>query len=137
MAYSSTTQDFMSGPARRPRRRHTRTRQHDIFPDLEPEAPPSRSEILRTRAEQALATLREQFSDAVENPASRNPLARLIVWTMNLVLLIVAFPIGFAMLLLNILGGENLRATAQVMALTGLALALSSAGDGLFLLGLG
>mgnify|MGYP001804308317 CR=1 FL=1 len=40
-------------------------------------------------------------------------------------LTVIAFPIGMALLLFNIIGGENLRTTAHVLALTGLAFALA------------
>ncbi len=46
------------------------------------------------------------------------------VYVMTVTLMVLAFPIGFAMLIYNILGGENLRATARAMALTGFGMGL-------------
>ena len=57
--------------------------------------------------------------------------ARLTVYALNLTVMVFALPIGLALLFLNILGGENLRTTAHVMALTGLFSALSMANGGM------
>jgi len=56
---------------------------------------------------------------------SENAVARLTVYVMNAILLVIAFPVGFGMLVFNILGGENIRTTAHVIALTGFAIALT------------
>lgn len=72
-------------------------------------------------------------SDAVQDEETRfahraetrNEIARLTVYAMNATLMIMAFPVGFALLVFNILGGENLRTTAHAIALTGLGIALS------------
>ncbi|MBK1636183.1 hypothetical protein [Rhodovulum adriaticum] len=49
------------------------------------------------------------------------------VYVMTSTLMIVSFPIGFAVLIYNILAGENLRNTARAMALTGVGFAFSTA----------
>lgn len=54
--------------------------------------------------------------------------ARLTVYAMNLIVIVFAAPVGLGLLLMNILGGENLRTTAHVVALTGMFLALHEAG---------
>ena len=54
--------------------------------------------------------------------------ARLTVYVMNLIVIVFSAPVGLALLLMNILGGENLRTTAHVVALTGLFIALHDAG---------
>lgn len=68
------------------------------------------------------------------HPARRaeaeNDTARMTVYVMNAILLIMAFPIGFGMLVFNILGGENLRTTAHVIALTGFGIALTGGAIG-------
>jgi len=72
-------------------------------------------------------------SDAVQDEETRfahraetrSEVARLTVYAMNATLMIMAFPVGFALLVFNILGGENLRTTAHAMALTGLGIAVS------------
>ena len=58
----------------------------------------------------------------------RDPVARLTVYALNGVILLAFFPVGFALLIFNILGGENLRTTAHTMALTGMGTALATAG---------
>jgi hypothetical protein len=57
---------------------------------------------------------------------TKSEIARLTVYTMNATLMLMAFPVGFALLVFNILGGENLRTTAHAMALTGFGIALAS-----------
>jgi hypothetical protein len=58
---------------------------------------------------------------------AKSEVAKLTVYTLNAILMVMAFPVGFALLVFNILGGENLRTTAHAIALTGLAIALSAA----------
>lgn len=53
---------------------------------------------------------------------------RLTVYTVNLTLMIVAFPVGFGVLIYNILGGENLRVTARAMAITGTVIGVLASG---------
>ncbi|MEM7752834.1 MAG: hypothetical protein AAF230_05420, partial [Pseudomonadota bacterium] len=60
--------------------------------------------------------------------------ARLTVYALNLSIMVFTVPVGMALLLMNILGGENLRTTAHVMALTGLFSALAAANPGMPLL---
>lgn len=55
----------------------------------------------------------------------RNEVARLTVYALNAILMVIAFPVGMAVLVFNILGGENLRTTAHMLALTGMAIGLS------------
>ncbi|MGO4915393.1 hypothetical protein [Pseudogemmobacter sp. W21_MBD1_M6] len=73
------------------------------------------------------------MSDQMAVPASyedrRGTLAtRLTVYTINATLMVIAFPIGFGVLMFNILGGENLRATAHAMSITGTAIGLMASG---------
>lgn len=94
------------------------------LPELAPAATPE------TR--RAFAGL-DLHSEAVQDEETRfsrraetkSEIARLTVYTMNATLMVMAFPVGFALLVFNILGGENLRTTAHAMALTGFAIALS------------
>jgi hypothetical protein len=62
--------------------------------------------------------------------------ARLTVYAINLTIMVFAFPVGFGLMLFNILGGENLRTTAHVMALTGLGVVLAETEPGLRILGI-
>ena len=54
--------------------------------------------------------------------------ARLTVYAMNLIVLVFSVPVGVGLLVMNILGGENLRTTAHIMALMGLFMALNASG---------
>ena len=78
--------------------------------------------------------LQEEATDFRLREEARNPVARLTVYSLNAILLFLAFPVGFALLIFNILGGENLRTTSHALALTGLGIALTAtdAGQRLF-----
>jgi hypothetical protein len=121
-------------PVRRLRHRHRAT---EIFPELEPAEGTGATRRRTSTFADTTEEMRAQFMEVLENPDATNPLARLLVYSLNLVLLILAFPVGFAMLILNILGGPNLRTTVHVLALTGVAIALVNTEAGAKLLGLG
>ncbi|MCR8725690.1 hypothetical protein [Frigidibacter sp. ROC022] len=53
---------------------------------------------------------------------------RLAVYALNGSILVMAFPVGMGMLTYNVMKGENLTATARMMALTGIGMALSTYG---------
>lgn len=76
----------------------------------------------------------EDVFDPSQRAEHRDVVARMTVYVMNMIVMVFALPVGLALLFLNILGGENLRTTAHVMALTGLfmALASNSGGETLF-----
>lgn len=59
-----------------------------------------------------------------DRPEASDSCAFLTVYAFNAAIMLFAFPVGFGLLVFNILGGENLRTTAHVMALTGLMMAL-------------
>jgi hypothetical protein len=48
------------------------------------------------------------------------------VYVMTITLMVLSFPIGFAMLVYNVLRGENLQATARIMSLTGVGLGFTT-----------
>ena len=60
-----------------------------------------------------------ESTDFTERAETRDPIAQLTVYAMNATVLVLAFPVGFGLLIFNILGGENLRTTAHVLSLTG------------------
>ncbi|MBT8408893.1 MAG: hypothetical protein KJN93_04650 [Alphaproteobacteria bacterium] len=66
-----------------------------------------------------------------------DPIARLTVYAMNASVMVFVFPLGVALLLLNVLAGENLRTTAHVMALAGLGMALNMTETGARIFGAG
>ncbi|MEL6517695.1 MAG: hypothetical protein AAFQ39_08260 [Pseudomonadota bacterium] len=101
-----------------------------MLPELEPaecatEADKARSREDRTlRIEFSKDAIQEEPTDFRDREESHDPMARLTVYAMNAAILLFAFPIGFGLLIFNILGGENLRTTAHAMALTGMVMAL-------------
>jgi len=50
---------------------------------------------------------------------------QLSVYVMTVTLMVLAFPVGFAMLVYTVLRGENLTVTARAMALTGVGMGLT------------
>lgn len=95
-----------------------------VFPELEPAGKIRREPRIRfisrsAQSEPTRFTARRERGDLI---------AQLTVYVMTLTVMVLAFPIGFGLLIFNILGGENFRTTAHVMALTGMALALFGAG---------
>ena len=81
-------------------------------------------------------SVQDEPTDFRERPESYDTVARLTVYTLNACVLVVAFPVGFGLLIFNILGGENLRTTAHTLALTGFGTAIGAAGVMADLLGL-
>jgi hypothetical protein len=135
MAYSSRRHEFFTGTQPVPRYRRRPRAAESAFPDLAPAEPGTSAaagHLARIRDE-VLSQAREIRAD----PAADNALSRLLVYALTAMLLILAFPVGFAMLMFNLLGGENLRLTLQVLALTGLAVTLSQTEAATRLLGLG
>lgn len=65
--------------------------------------------------------LRAEHHDAV---------ARATVYVMTMIVLVFVQPVGLCLLFFNIVGGENLRTTAHVLALTGLAMVLANTPQG-------
>jgi hypothetical protein len=99
-----------------------------LLPELAP-ADPEEAYDEDTAADHAMlsftsASIVDESTDFRERIETESTVARLTVYTLNATIMVFAFPIGFGLLMFNILGGENLRTTAHAMALTGLALAL-------------
>jgi hypothetical protein len=117
--------------------RHTEILPSQIFPDLEPAARAGFGDRIAAAWNKMLDAVTEDLASALEDPKNNTTASCLTVYAMNGILLIFAFPVGFAMLILNVVGGENLRTTAQILALTGLAMVLSHAEAGARILGLG
>lgn len=87
------------------------------FANSQPDIPhPMVSEAARIR--QAL------YEAEARKPSAKAPLAqRLTLYSMNLTLVIVAAPVGAALLTYNALGREDMKLTARAMSLTGVAVA--------------
>ena len=112
----------------------------DALPDLEPA-----EDRLRRLKRQIFAsdTITLTHSSAIEDvfdPRLReehnNIVARMTVYVLNMVVIVMALPVGLMLLFFNILGGENLRTTAHVIALTGMGLALAQTEAGARILGI-
>ncbi len=112
-----------------------RVTSRDLLPDLEPPEErlrKSRSTIFNadsielshgSAVEDLMEPdLREEHSDLT---------ARITVYVMKLTIIVFTLPLGLALLAFNIIGGENLRTTAHIMALTGMFMAISNAQTGL------
>ena len=76
----------------------------------------------------------EDVFEPKQRPEHKDILARVTVYVMNMIVIVMALPVGLALLAFNILGGENLRTTAHIIALTGMGTALSQTPQGLQLL---
>jgi hypothetical protein len=94
----------------------------DLLPDLEP----AEDRLRRHKSHIFSAdTITLSHNSAIEDvfepnmrAEHRDVTARMTVYVMNAIVMVFALPVGLALLCLNILGGENLRTTAHVMALT-------------------
>ncbi len=97
----------------------------DIFPTLEPNEEGLRRSRLAIFASD-LIEIEEVKLEAPKDPVGA--LEQLSVYTMTLTLMVLAFPVGFGMLIYNILGGESLNMTARAMSLTGIVTAMNMIG---------
>ena len=70
----------------------------------------------------------DEPTDFADRKEAHDTVARLTVYALNGSVMLFSFPVGFGLLIFNILGGENLRTTAHTMALTGMGTSLVSAG---------
>jgi ABC-type sugar transport system permease subunit len=135
MAYSSTPKSILNDPLPLRHRKPLTNDARRTFPDLEPAGAMAEADtghLARIRGE-----LVAQFREIRADPGVNNALSRLTVYALTAALLVLAFPVGFAMLMFNLLAGENLRVTIQVVALTGLAVAVSQTETAARVLGLG
>lgn len=103
----------------------------DLFPELAPPEERLRTAKTHIFSADAIALSHDSAIEDVFDPAQREEhadfVARLTVYVMNLTIMVFSLPVGLALLVMNIVGGENLRTTAHVMALTGLFSALALA----------
>ncbi|KCV83472.1 hypothetical protein ATO10_01890 [Actibacterium atlanticum] len=89
-----------------------------------------------TRADERLRRERNRIfaDDLIESTDSRRPpppeeiglLEQLAVYIMTVTIMVLSFPVGFAMLIYTVLKGESLNATGRVMALTGVGVGFAS-----------
>ena len=104
----------------------------ELLPDLEPPEVRLEREKSHIFSSDSITLSHNSAMDDVFDPMLREEhsdlTARLTVYVMNLIVVVFLAPVGLALLLMNILGGENLRTTAHFVALTGLFVALHDAG---------
>ena len=104
----------------------------ELLPDLEPPEVRLKREKSRIFSSDSISLTHNSAIEDVFEPVMRaehqDVTARLTVYVMNLMVILFAAPVGLALLVMNILGGENLRTTAHVVALTGMFMALHQAG---------
>lgn len=106
----------------------------DLLPDLEPAEERLRKRKSHIFSADAISLSHDSAMEDLFEPNKRAEhkdfTARMTVYVLNAIVMVFALPVGLALLCLNILGGENLRTTAHVMALTGLFMALSATEEG-------
>ena len=111
--------------------RISRVQRSELLPDLAPPEERLQREKSHIFSSDSITLSRNSAVDDVFEPCLRKEhsdlTARMTVYVMNLIVMVFSVPLGLTLLMLNILGGENLRTTAHVMALMGMFMALSSA----------
>lgn len=111
----------------------------DVFPDLEPAEDKLRRIKRHIFASDTITLTHSSAVDDVFGPKHREEhgslVARVTVYVLNMIVIVMALPVGLLLLFFNILGGENLRTTAHVIALTGMGLALAQTDAGARLFG--
>lgn len=102
----------------------------DALPDLEPPEEKLRRNSRHIFSADTItlshSSSMEDVFDPKRRPENGNVTARITVYVMNLIVMVMVLPVGLALLFFNILFGENLRTTAHVIALTGMAMALAN-----------
>jgi len=97
--------------------------------DILPNIAPSEEKLRHSRLAIFASDLIEIEDVKLEAPEKEADLPeQLTVYVMTLTIMVMMFPAGFAMMIYNILAGENLKMTARAMALTGVGIALNFAG---------
>ena len=101
----------------------------DALPDLEPAEDRLRRIKRHIFASDTITLTHSSAVEDVFDPKLReehnNLVARVTVYVLNMIVVVMSLPIGLFLLFFNILGGENLRTTAHVIALTGMSMALA------------
>ncbi|MGI9395573.1 MAG: hypothetical protein ACR2OY_13065 [Boseongicola sp.] len=112
----------------------------DALPDLEPAEDRLRRIKRHIFASDTIALTHNSAVEDVFDPKLReehnNFVARVTVYVLNMIVIVMALPIGLLLLFFNIHGGENLRTTAHVIALTGMGLALAQTEEGARIFGI-
>lgn len=97
--------------------------------DILPNIAPSEEGLRKSRLAIFASDLIEVEDVKLEAPAHGPDLMeQLTVYVMTVTMMVMMFPAGFAMMIYNILAGENLKMTARAMALTGFGISMEFAG---------
>lgn len=99
---------------------------HDVAPPtfVPPAFANSQPDIPHPMVSEAARIRQALYEAEARKPSAKAPLAqRLTLYSMNLTLVIVAAPVGAALLTYNALGREDMKLTARAMSLTGVAVA--------------
>ena len=103
-------------------------RPKDNFPDLAPVDDRLRSFKRSLFRSDAITLIHNAADNDPLGPSNREEhfdlTARLTVYVVNLIVIILSLPIGLGLLCFNILTGENLRTSLHVLALTGMYIGL-------------
>lgn len=106
----------------------------ELLPELEPAEARLRRQKSRIFSSDTITLSHDSATEDVFEPSKRAEhhdfVARMTVYVMNATVMVFTMPIGLALLMLNIMGGENLRTTAHVMALTGVFMLLAALENG-------
>lgn len=104
----------------------------ETLPDLAPPEERLQREKSHIFSADAISLSQNSAMEDVFEPCRREEhrdlTARLTVYVMNLIVIVFSVPVGVGLLVMNILGGENLRTTAHAVALTGMFLGLNASG---------
>lgn len=105
----------------------------ELLPDLAPPEEKLQREKSHIFSSDSITLSTQSAVDDVFEPCLRKEhgdlTARTTVYVLNLIVMVFSVPLGLALLVMNIIGGENLRTTAHVMALTGMFMALATASN--------
>lgn len=111
----------------------------DALPELEPAEDRLQRMKRQIFASDTISLTHSSAMEDVFDPKRREEhkswIARATVYVMSMIVIVLAMPVGLALLTFNILFGENLRTTAHVIALTGMAMALAQTEQGARLFG--
>lgn len=100
---------------------------HLTVADLSPQRPATAAMVqdqLRDQLHAVRAALYDPLPESEYAPPAPTLPERLMAATFNLILLVVAFPLGLALTALSLLRGEDLRLSAHAMAIAGLVAAI-------------
>lgn len=70
----------------------------------------------------------DTLAPAIENIAEETDRLRLAAWLLSLAVACIALPVGLALVIINLIKGENLRLVSQAAALSGLFVSLQANG---------